>query len=840
MDSLDKLDEQEDVDQHCEAFEQAWRGASPLSIAELVDQASSTIKPKLFQELLGLEFELTALDGRLVDPSQYMTQYPEFAPIIRAEYQQLVEWIQTSKRVSTEVKQLLHSPETLANSLDSETIKENSAAQDETGALASSLAQLRLSDRYQVVRELGRGGMGIVLLAHDRVLNRKVAVKIPSLLAAARPKALDRFRREARAMAQVQHPNLCQIHDFGEVDGRPYLSMAWIEGQTLSELLTEKRVIQPKRAVELVRKLALAVKALHDAGVLHRDLKPSNVIVDAEGEPHLTDFGLALFDAQDSEASHASAELTASGEILGSPAYMAPEQVNGRRQDIGPATDVYALGVTLYELLSGRRPLLGNPLEVLAQLTSGQAPKPLRKVVGVDKRLEAICQTAMASRASKRFASAQELAGALSDWQSGRHPHFGSTFGRVGKASGGALLLLATVLGIHQWLAPATAPNHNGSSTAGPIQIQNAIELWRSPQQKIALQSDGSELLLQSEQHFGNTAAGCAASGDFDGDGHLDLAIANYSGQNEIWLNDGAGSFRQTGTIPSLGSFHVAAGDLDQDGDLDLMFANRRGPSTVWANDGDAGFSELFQTPAMRTRWCEMIDIEGDGDLDLVFAAEDESHRIWRNQGSGEFVEDEQQFGDVETMAYGVADFNGDGFPDLFEVNWGSHDVVRLNDGHGNFMKRQQELDIAGSLHALPADFEADGDIDLLVVCVDRPWRLLQNDGTGRFIDATPEDSFCYGWNAAICELNGNEYLDVVFAQSNYGGDDAVHATNGVRVCFDLLFAPFSAQALPDTDIGGSIAPADYDGDGDTDIFVASPRKQRDRLWINQTQSESL
>lgn len=208
-------------------------------------------------------------------------------------------------------------------------------------------------------------------------------------------------------MATVHHPNLCPIHDIGEHDGRPYLTMAYIDGKSLSEQLANDGAMARDEAVLLVRKLALAIHAAHEAGVLHRDLKPFNVMFDHNGEPFITDFGLASRDRQ------TEADLTQSGTVIGSPAYMAPEQVDGRRQAMGPFTDVYSLGVILYELLCGRRPFEGSGLAVLGQITSGKLPAPLSALANVDKRLEAVCLRAMAQNSAARFQSAAELADAL-------------------------------------------------------------------------------------------------------------------------------------------------------------------------------------------------------------------------------------------------------------------------------------------------------------------------------------------------------------------------------------------------------------------------------------------
>ncbi len=263
--------------------------------------------------------------------------------------------------------------------------------------------------RYTLERELGRGAMGTVLLASDRLLSRQVALKLLRVTPDDGPENVERFYREARAMASLQHANLCPIYDFGEVDGQPYLTMAFIDGRPLSQDLAGGRPLETRYAVALARTLAIAIHQAHLMGIVHRDLKPANVMINKHGEPILMDFGLARRDRP------GEAEITQQGTILGSPAYMAPEQVEGNLDKIGPATDVHALGVILYQMLSGRKPFDGSVASVLAQIHSQDA-KPLIIPGDTDTRLDAICRRAMAKVISKRYASALDLAKALTEY----------------------------------------------------------------------------------------------------------------------------------------------------------------------------------------------------------------------------------------------------------------------------------------------------------------------------------------------------------------------------------------------------------------------------------------
>ena len=254
---------------------------------------------------------------------------------------------------------------------------------------------------YRILRPLGKGGMGTVYLALDTRLNRQIALKVCHI--ATHPTAQERFRREAQAAAGLRHANLCPVYEFDVRDGIAYLTMAYFEGQTLDRRLAEQPMAQRDAAL-LVRKLALAMQAAHDKGVVHRDLKPGNIAFDEKGEPVVLDFGLA----RQTEA--AGTRLTKLGAILGTPSYMAPEQVEGNLDQIGPACDVYALGVILYELLTGTVPFAGPLSAVLGQVLAVAPQPPRQRNAAVDEQLEAICLKALAKKPGDRFPSMTALA----------------------------------------------------------------------------------------------------------------------------------------------------------------------------------------------------------------------------------------------------------------------------------------------------------------------------------------------------------------------------------------------------------------------------------------------
>jgi hypothetical protein len=313
--------------------------------------------------------------------------------------------------------------------------------------------------RYRILRRLGQGGMGSVFLAHDTQLDRQVALKVPQLAASPESEVVQRFLREARAVATLEHPNVCPVYDVGCIDGVPYLTLAYLDGQPLSERLRESGPLPQREAAALVRDLALALAYVHRQGVVHRDLKPSNVMLNSQGRPIVVDFGLAV------RLNRADPRLTVSGALVGTPAYLAPEQVEGRRETVGPACDVYALGVILYELLTGRLPFTGWLEEILVQVARDEPPPPRAHRSDLDVALEAICLRAMAKKIDARYASMDELATALTaylDGHPGRVPWsrrrlvlaaLGSAAG-IGLAVGAALLWLPSHQGPDVPLSP--------------------------------------------------------------------------------------------------------------------------------------------------------------------------------------------------------------------------------------------------------------------------------------------------------------------------------------------------------------------------------------------------
>jgi hypothetical protein len=269
--------------------------------------------------------------------------------------------------------------------------------------------------RYRILHELGRGAMGTVYLAHDCQLERRVALKVPQFTAADGPEIRQRFLSEARAAATIEHPNVCPVYDVGEIDGTPYLTMAYLQGQSLAQVLGAG-TLPEQQAVRLVRQLAMALQAAHERGIVHRDLKPSNIMINPQGDPVILDFGLAR------RLRHDGARLTQHGQPLGTPAYMSPEQVAGAVHAMGPACDIYALGVILYQLLTGRLPFEGSVTEVLTRIMAEPPAPPAKHRPGLDPRLGAICLKALSKEIIDRYASMRDFGAALTDFLRGDPP----------------------------------------------------------------------------------------------------------------------------------------------------------------------------------------------------------------------------------------------------------------------------------------------------------------------------------------------------------------------------------------------------------------------------------
>jgi eukaryotic-like serine/threonine-protein kinase len=400
MDSADgqSLELALQVEETCARFEAEWKAGRRPQFADYLGSANETLYQYLLQELVHLDVYYRQRIGetpRLEDYRNYCLK--GVAPWLAALFPGQPDQVCSTAGPAAGATRHGAQPD------GPETPRRGPAWEPSPGSF--------LGD-YELLEEIGRGGMGVVYKARQRQLKRLVALKMILHGDFADPKAQPRLRREAEAIARLQHPNIVQVYEIAEHEGKPFFSLEYCSGGSLQRKLNGTP--QPAReAAGLVVTLARAVQAAHDKQVIHRDLKPANVLLTEDGTLKIADFGMAkkLDDAPE----------TASGAVFGTPSYMAPEQANGKNKDLGPACDVYALGAILYELLTGRPPFkAATILDTLIQVTHDEpvAPKQLQPTTPRD--LETVCLKCLSKEPHKRYATAQAFADDLERWLSGR------------------------------------------------------------------------------------------------------------------------------------------------------------------------------------------------------------------------------------------------------------------------------------------------------------------------------------------------------------------------------------------------------------------------------------
>jgi WD40 repeat protein len=421
-------------------FEGLWRRGGRPRLEDFLP-AAGPARAAALVELAHAELELRLKAGEAARVEEYLVRYPELRAdrgvaldLIAAEFAlrrprepgcSVAEYLERFPEYRPELPARLHTPPgDVARHSGGESARpvpggdgnagspggegpRSSAAVPPTGAELPppppAAAPRPSPPGYEVLEELGRGGMGVVYQARQVPLNRVVALKMVLAGEHAGPEDLVRFLAEAEAVASLQHPHIVQIFELGRHAGLPFFALEYVEGGSLHHKL-RGAPLPPREAAQLVETLARAMHAAHERGIIHRDLKPANVLLDKEGRPKITDFGLA-------KRVEGGAGLTQSGAILGTPSYMAPEQAAGKGKAVGPAADVYALGATLYELLTGRPPFkAGTALDTVLQVLSEEPVPPRRLQPTTPRDLETICLKCLQKAPSRRYASAAALA----------------------------------------------------------------------------------------------------------------------------------------------------------------------------------------------------------------------------------------------------------------------------------------------------------------------------------------------------------------------------------------------------------------------------------------------
>jgi WD40 repeat protein len=390
------------IDAVCRRFEAAWCGGQRPHVDDYLAEVPANGRPALRAELMALERELRQADetvARREAGSPTAPEPPMPPPATAAEAPTLAPAMAPTSPLAGAATAHFHDEATI----------DHDPAESDRPMLGAGLptppnqpARVRYFGDYELLRELARGGMGVVFHARQTTLNRPVALKMILAGQLAEETDVKRFHLEAEAAANLDHPGIVPIYEVGQHEGQHYFSMGFVEGPSLAQRLADGP-LPPREAAAVMVKVTEAIDYAHQHGVIHRDLKPGNILLDQSGNPRVTDFGLAKKVQGDSG-------LTGSGQIMGTPSYMPPEQAGGSRGAVGPAADVYALGATLYALVTGRPPFqAATAMDTVLMVISEEPVPPRRLNASIPRDLETICLKCLEKEPKRRYAGAAAL-----------------------------------------------------------------------------------------------------------------------------------------------------------------------------------------------------------------------------------------------------------------------------------------------------------------------------------------------------------------------------------------------------------------------------------------------
>lgn len=379
---------------------------SQLGLVECIKRDLPNCWAEGKRRLIESYFELPLFDSKQVEPELLLVEYnsrrrttdPKVA--LDSYQKRFPHHFDAFQKLANSV----HSRESQQTVAPSQSILDTQAPKGSTQQQSADGLNMPLEfGRYKVLRQIGSGAMGSVHLAYDSQLDREVALKTPSFEGAETEQTVARFYQEARSAAKLQHRNICPIYDVGQIEGRHFISMAYIKGKPLSDFISEAKLPSEKSTAILFHRLASGLDEAHRQKIIHRDLKPANVMIDSKREPVVMDFGLA-------RRTDAEIRMTKSGALMGTPAYMSPEQVSGDLDTVGPQSDIYSLGVMLYEVLTGKLPFNGSLAQVIGQILQDEPKPPTSLNANISEPMEAICLKMMAKDRNARYQSMSDVA----------------------------------------------------------------------------------------------------------------------------------------------------------------------------------------------------------------------------------------------------------------------------------------------------------------------------------------------------------------------------------------------------------------------------------------------